>query len=39
MTKMFTDRLMALKLGMLHRVSEYYQDCSNDDLGLSLAFF
>ena len=27
---------MALKLGMYHWVREYYQDCSNYDLGLTL---
>ena len=30
---------MALKLGMLHRVLEYYQVCSNDDPGLTLTYF
>lgn len=29
---------MALKLGMQYRVLEFYQECSNDDLGLNLAF-
>ena len=28
-----------LKLGMLHQVLEYYQDCSNDDPGLTLTYF
>ena len=30
---------MTLKLGMLHRVLEYYQICSNDDPGLTLTYF
>ena len=30
---------MTLKLGMLHRVLEYYQICSNDDPGLTLTNF
>ena len=30
---------MTLKLGMLHRVLEYYQSCSNDDPGLTLTYF
>ena len=30
---------MTLKLGMQHRVHEYYQICSNDDLGLTLTYF
>ena len=30
---------MILKLGMQHRVLEYYQVCSNDDHGLTLAYF
>ena len=29
---------MTLKLGMLHRVLEYYQVCSNDDPGLTLTY-
>lgn len=29
---------MALKLGMQYRVLEFYQECSNDHLGLTLAF-
>ena len=31
---------MALKLSMYmyHRVLDYYQDCTNDDLGLTLTF-
>ena len=31
--------LMTLKLGMHHRVLEYYQVCSNDDPGLTLTYF
>ena len=30
---------MTLKLGMLHRVLEYYQVCSNDAPGLTLPYF
>ena len=30
---------MNLKLGMQHRVLEYYQICSNDDTGLTLTYF
>ena len=30
---------MTLKLGMQHRVVEYYQACSNDDPGLTLTYF
>ena len=30
---------MTLKLGMHHRVLEYYQGCSNDDTGLTLTYF
>ena len=30
---------MTLKLGMHHRVLEYYQICSNDDPGLTLTYF
>ena len=30
---------MTLKLGMQHRVLEYYQVCSNDDPGLMLTYF
>ena len=30
---------MTLKLGMQHRVLEYYQVCSNDDPGLTLTYF
>ena len=30
---------MTLKLGMHHRVLEYYQVCSNDDSGLILTYF
>ena len=29
---------MTLKLGMQHWVLEYYQDCSNDDPGLTTYF-
>ena len=41
MVKIFfgTKRPMTLKLGMRHRVLEYYQVCSNDDLGLTLTYF
>ena len=28
-----------MKLGMEHRVLEYYQDCSNDDAGLTVTYF
>ena len=34
-----TKRLMTLKLGMQHRVLQYYQVCSNDDPGLTLTYF
>ena len=34
-----TKRPMTLKLGMQHRVLEYYQICSNDDPGLTLDLF
>ena len=34
-----TKRPMTLKLGMPHRVLEYYQVCSNDDPGLTLTYF
>ena len=34
-----TKRLMTLKLGMQHRVLEYYQVRSNDDPGLTLIYF
>ena len=34
-----TKRPMTLKLGMRHRVLEYYQVCSNDDPGLTLTYF
>ena len=34
-----TERLMTLKLGMQHRVLEYYQVLSNDDTGLTLTYF
>ena len=30
---------MTLKVGMQHRVLEYYQVCSNDDTGLTLTYF
>ena len=30
---------MTLKLGMQHRVLEYYQICSNDGSGLTLTYF
>ena len=30
---------MTLKLGMQHRVLEYYQVYSNDDAGLTLTYF
>ena len=30
---------MTLKLGMQHRVLEYYQVCSNDDPGLTMTYF
>ena len=30
---------MTLKLGMQHRMLEYYQICSNDDPGLTLTYF
>ena len=30
---------MTLKLGMQHRVLEYYQICSNDEPGLTLTYF
>ena len=30
---------MTLKLGMRHRVLEYYQICSNYDVGLTLTYF
>ena len=30
---------MTLKLGMQHRVLEYYQGCSNDDPELTLTYF
>ena len=34
-----SKRLMPLKLGMQHRVLEYYQVCLNDDPGLTLTYF
>ena len=34
-----TKRPMTLKLGMQHRVLEYYQVCSNDDHGLTFTYF
>ena len=30
---------MTLKVGMQHRVLEYYQRCSHDDPGLTLTYF
>ena len=30
---------MTLKVGMQHRVLEYYYNCSNDDPGLTLTYF
>ena len=30
---------MTLKLSMQHRVLEFYQVCSNDDLGLTVTYF
>ena len=30
---------MTLKVGMQHRVLEYFQICSNDDTGLTLTYF
>ena len=30
---------MTLKLGMQHRMVQYYQVCSNDDRGLTLTYF
>ena len=30
---------MTLKVGVPHRVIEYYQICSNDDTGMTLTFF
>ena len=34
-----TKRLMTLKVGMLHRVFQYYQFYSNDDLELTFTYF
>ena len=34
-----TKRSMTLKLGMQHRVLDYYQVCSNDDPELTLTYF
>ena len=34
-----TKRPMTLKLGMQHRMHEYYQVCSNDDPWLTLTYF
>ena len=34
-----TKRPMTLKMGLLHRVFEYYQVCSNDDPELTLTYF
>ena len=33
-----TEKPMTLKLGMQHRVLEYYQVCSNDDPGLTMTY-
>ena len=33
-----TERQMNLKLGVQHRVLEYYQVCANDAPGLTLTF-
>ena len=33
-----TKRPMTLKLGVQHRVLEYYHICSNDDPGLTLTY-
>ena len=33
-----TKRPMALKLGMQHRVLKYYQDCSNNDPGMTMTY-
>ena len=33
------QRPITLKLGMLHWVLKYYQDCSNNDLELTLTYF
>ena len=30
---------MTLKVGMQHRVPQYYEVCSNDDPGLTLTYF
>ena len=34
-----TERLMTLKLGLQHRMFEYYQVCSYDNPGLTLTYF
>ena len=34
-----TKRPMTCKLGMQHRVLEYYQVCLNDDPGLTFTYF
>ena len=34
-----TKRLIALKLGIQHRMLEYYKIYSNDDPGLTLTYF
>ena len=34
-----TKKSVTLKLGMQDLVLEYYQDCSNDDPGLTLTYF
>ena len=33
-----TNGQMDLELGILHQVPDYYQDCSKNDLGLTLTF-
>ena len=34
-----TKQPMTLKVGVQHRVLEYYQVCSNDDSALTLTYF
>ena len=34
-----TKMLMTLKLGMHHRMLEFFQVCTNDDTGLTLTYF
>ena len=34
-----TKQTMTLKPGMQYRVHKYYQDCSNDDPGLTMTYF